>query len=300
MCVALSVSLAAGVPAGGQDKVGTTGDRQRLAGAWKAVSLESEGRPQGKAAYVNTTMTFEGDAVSLAEQGYAPVVMRFKLDPAASPKSIDLILQDGPRKGETMAGIYELSGDELRICLRIGRPGRPTAFQTRAGDNNELFTLRRAQAGSPWKRFTAEADGYSIEFPGEPEARKRRTGPAARPVDLTIYVVRNDQDRVSFLAMGQRLPARLTTEFDATTVLQASLEGLLEGFRGEVVRERKLNVPSGAGGEYVLRSTEGVQAVARIYVRGDRAFVLQVVGKDDPAGSADAERFLGSFRMSDE
>src|SRR5688572_4002637 len=183
MCMVLAVLMAAGIPAGGQDKTGTAGDRPRLAGAWKAVGLETDGGPRAKTAYVDTTITFDGDEVTLAEQGYAPIVMRFTLDPAASPKAIDFILQDGPRKGETMAGIYALDGNDLRICLRIGKAARPTAFRTQAGDDTELFILRRVPAGQPWKKFTAEADGYSVEFPGEPEARRRRSGLA----DVTVY-----------------------------------------------------------------------------------------------------------------
>ena len=113
-------------------------------------------------------------------------------------------------------------------------------------------------------------------------------------------MARNERDRLSFLAMGQRLPARMTTEADAATVLRATLDGLLQGFEEEVVRERKLDVPLGVAREYVLRSSIGVEAVARIYVRGDRVFILQVVGPEDPAKSPAAEWFLASFRATDE
>jgi uncharacterized protein (TIGR03067 family) len=303
LCVALAVSVAGGSPAGGQEKDPTAGDRKRLAGAWKVVGLETDGRPRAKSAYPNTIMTFEGDTVTLAEQGYAPLVLQVKLDPAASPKAIDLISQDGPRKGATMPGIYELDGDDLRICLRIGKPARPTELRTKAGDDTELFILRRAPAGPApagpgWKRFTAEADGYSVEFPGEPEARPRSTRAAGRTVNMTIYAARSDG--LSLMALGQKLPARLTTEEDATTVLEATLDGLLKGFQGEVVRERKLDVRSGVGREYLVRSTLGVQAVVRVYVQGDRLFILQAVGPEDPSRSADAERFLTSFQATDE
>ena len=50
-----------------------------------------------------------------------------KFDPTATPKSIDYWHLNGPDKGKTGLGIYELQGDTLRVCWAIDglREGRP-------------------------------------------------------------------------------------------------------------------------------------------------------------------------------
>ena len=76
----------------------------------------------------------------------------YKVDPAAKPKTIDLY-EDSLRppgvKGELSAlGIYELDGDQLRICLANYRPPtftdpRPKDFAVKPGSENVLVTLQR-------------------------------------------------------------------------------------------------------------------------------------------------------------
>ena len=41
----------------------------------------------------------------------------FKLDPAKSPKEIDITSLDGQEKGKTAACIYKLEKDRLTICI---------------------------------------------------------------------------------------------------------------------------------------------------------------------------------------
>jgi len=59
-------------------------------------------------------------------------VVEIRLDPTKTPKQIDLVVVEGPNVGETQLGIYELNGDDLKVCY--GFPSRPTQFETRAMD----------------------------------------------------------------------------------------------------------------------------------------------------------------------
>jgi hypothetical protein len=40
-----------------------------------------------------------------------------KLDPSKSPKTLDAKVTDGPNKGAVILGIYEISGDTLKVCF---------------------------------------------------------------------------------------------------------------------------------------------------------------------------------------
>ncbi len=63
---------------------------------------------------------------------------QYKLDPTASPKTIDII-----KKDMVELGIYELEGDTLRICLAKDLR-RPTKFESKSETGrNALVTFKR-------------------------------------------------------------------------------------------------------------------------------------------------------------
>ena len=83
-----------------------------------------------------TTVTVGGQLIMKA---------KFRLDASKTPKTIDYDVIDGPTKGKKHLGIYELNGDDLRLCVgRIGRP-RPTNFAAADGSKHILTTYRRAE-----------------------------------------------------------------------------------------------------------------------------------------------------------
>src|SRR5437764_433176 len=53
--------------------------------------------------------------------------------PGENPKAMDITGTEGPNKGRTFLAIYELDGDNLRICYDLAGKKRPTEFQSRAG-----------------------------------------------------------------------------------------------------------------------------------------------------------------------
>jgi hypothetical protein len=43
----------------------------------------------------------------------------------------------------TLEGIYQLDGDTWKICLKVSGKERPTKFETKAGSELVLATLKR-------------------------------------------------------------------------------------------------------------------------------------------------------------
>src|SRR5262249_7060544 len=92
--------------------------------------------------------TFKGDGVSTkrVDGSDREPGARFKLDPAKSPKAIDMTWSEGHLKGKTVAGIYSFEKGKLWLCT--GPPSndsdiRPTEFKTRKGDGWTLRVLER-------------------------------------------------------------------------------------------------------------------------------------------------------------
>lgn len=122
-------------------------DRERLQGSWETTTAVYDGRDL-TADGIKLRFTFKGDIASL--DGSEDVIkdyskLSFKLDPAASPKGIDIKVTAGAQKDTVIEAIYELKGDELRVCAKMIGKERPTKFEAPEGSNNALLVLKRVK-----------------------------------------------------------------------------------------------------------------------------------------------------------
>jgi uncharacterized protein (TIGR03067 family) len=67
----------------------------------------------------------------------------FMLDASHAPAHIDYVNRSGKNKGKAQAGIYELSGDALRICVAAPGRTRPGEFSSAKGDGRSYTVWRR-------------------------------------------------------------------------------------------------------------------------------------------------------------
>lgn len=122
-------------------------EKERLKGNWRIVSIETEGFQAPKPKEEEKRLaTFTGKKWKTGQDwGFS-----YQLDPSTNPKGMDLKLEDDAKL--TIQGIYELKGDELKVCVCLaewitsGKQQRPTVFSTKAGSNTMLFVLRRQKS----------------------------------------------------------------------------------------------------------------------------------------------------------
>jgi uncharacterized protein (TIGR03067 family) len=90
-----------------------------LDGVWRPVLLEWQGRlgpaPEGAA-----LLRIVGGQFSVTRGNYVYASGRVRVDLAARPRRVDFLQPLGPDWWAVQAGIYEVTGDELRLRLADG------------------------------------------------------------------------------------------------------------------------------------------------------------------------------------
>jgi uncharacterized protein (TIGR03067 family) len=131
-CLALALTAR---PAAGADK-------DDLQGLWVATSIEINGELAPAREVKRTRFTFKGDKLLIrgAKDEGREVECAFKIGADKAPKQIDIVAKD-----KTLAGIYEVKRDELKVCFENGgkAENRPKQFATNREEERVLIVFKR-------------------------------------------------------------------------------------------------------------------------------------------------------------
>jgi uncharacterized protein (TIGR03067 family) len=127
------------------DAKDTPADKElkQLQGTWVMVSGEQRGEKSPDQIVKNEVLTIDGNRLTVKLVGVITLSGPCKLGPNEKPQAIDMVDGDGPLQGKTLLGIYELSGEQLKLYFALPGRERPKQFTTRTGTG---FVLR------VWKR----------------------------------------------------------------------------------------------------------------------------------------------------
>jgi uncharacterized protein (TIGR03067 family) len=114
------------------------GDQELLQGAWLLTAGEFPDDKPKERPTKDQRLVFLGDNFDFSRPG-ARTRGRYRLSPAKQPKELDLLMS-----GDRIVGIYELRGDDLKLCF--GVRDRPTTFQTSATQG--LMVLKRDRSAA--------------------------------------------------------------------------------------------------------------------------------------------------------
>jgi uncharacterized protein (TIGR03067 family) len=116
-------------------------DLDKLQGYWKPLQCDFEGKAQMPAEVMKqVTVVFDKSEYHLyfkdkeVDKDGKPIVLRLALanvalDEKASPRSITFEFADGPLKGQKRHGIYEVAGNQLKLCYGPVDKPKPTEFK---------------------------------------------------------------------------------------------------------------------------------------------------------------------------
>jgi uncharacterized protein (TIGR03067 family) len=102
-----------------------------IQGTWIVGSINGQEAPSGAQ---EMTLTFTGEKYEQALGGQVNERGTFKVDAAKKPMTIDLAIGEGTDAGKTQLGIFEVSGDSMKLHLDSpGAAQRPTDFTGKEG-----------------------------------------------------------------------------------------------------------------------------------------------------------------------
>jgi uncharacterized protein (TIGR03067 family) len=139
----LPVVLLAAVPILADD---AQNERKKFQGLWQVISIEENKEVIPDVIAKSIQLLINGDRVTLKGTENLGITfdrITFRLDPCTNPPAIDFVI-DGAENG-THKAIYEVNGDDLRLCVSTLDGNRPDAFETAGGSNRALLLLTRAQ-----------------------------------------------------------------------------------------------------------------------------------------------------------
>jgi uncharacterized protein (TIGR03067 family) len=121
------------VAAAADDKPDVAKETKKFQGNWTIESSETGGQKVPAEQLKELVLTFEGDKHTVKHGSDVVQAGTQTIDPAKSPKAIDVTITEGPSKGAVMLGIYEFDGDTLKVCFDPEGKKRPTEFKSPAG-----------------------------------------------------------------------------------------------------------------------------------------------------------------------
>jgi uncharacterized protein (TIGR03067 family) len=119
-------------------------DRLALQDKWQVVSVVKEGA-EDKTGNAPKYIVFDGDKIKIMvdPDKKAEATGRFKVDAEKTPKNMDVVVGKKGDKDSTGFLIYELKGDDLKLCAAANE--RPKAFTSTTTDKQMIIVLKRVK-----------------------------------------------------------------------------------------------------------------------------------------------------------
>ena len=128
-----------------------------MQGTWVLTSVEGEGLPSG----VHVGLVFNGDRYHGLRNATIDERGTIKLDIAAKPMAIDLVISEGKYTGKTQLGLVDIAGDSMTLVLaEPGATVRPTALSQSPLGLTKLRPLPKSLEGT-WEG-AIDANGKAL------------------------------------------------------------------------------------------------------------------------------------------
>jgi uncharacterized protein (TIGR03067 family) len=113
-------------------------------GTWSVESITKNGKDVPEDAAQRLILVVKGNERLIRDGDDVKSKATFTIDASKKPKHMDITVSDGPLKGKTLRGIYELKDGTLTVCLLLEGEGRPEDLTAKEGSNRLLQVFKKA------------------------------------------------------------------------------------------------------------------------------------------------------------
>ena len=117
-------------------------------GTWIATSSVHDDQPAPEAIVRSIKRIVTDAHVVWERDGKRFAGTKIEVNPTRDPKTIDLIPDGGPNRGEHVLGIYKLEDDKLTICTASPGQPRPKEFKAGKASGCTLQTFQRERSSA--------------------------------------------------------------------------------------------------------------------------------------------------------
>jgi uncharacterized protein (TIGR03067 family) len=140
--IAMGIAVLVLVGVGGAQDA-TKKEMTQLEGEWSMVSGEADGMAMPKEIVTGGKRVAKDGETTITIGGQVYFKAKFSIDPTKKPKAIDYMMTEGPTKGKTHLGIYDLDGDTVKFCFAAPGKDRPTEFTAKEGSQRTMSVWKR-------------------------------------------------------------------------------------------------------------------------------------------------------------
>ncbi len=115
-------------------------DQGNLQGTWQIVSEENNEKEGTEEAIKGAQLIVKDATWKLQKAEKIVFTAEVALGADRKPKTFDLVIGEKEKK-TTIQGIYEVDGDTLKTCIRLGEGERPKEFSTKGGKKESALVL---------------------------------------------------------------------------------------------------------------------------------------------------------------
>ncbi len=207
-------------------------DEERLAGRGVRASLVINGENAPEEQVATARLVIDGNHYTPKFVGM-DLLETFRIDSETNPRSIDVTDTDGPRKGETVKGIYKLEGDRYTMCRPLlAEALRPSEFVSKPESGLVVVVWTRDNPAEQARRKAIEVDRKAFEgtWVGESNIRDGKVVSDDEVKQVRLFLT---ADRYTMERGGDRT-SRGTCKIDPTKTPKTMDISIIDGvYKGQ-------------------------------------------------------------------
>ncbi|MGB8436826.1 MAG: hypothetical protein WCE38_21475 [Burkholderiales bacterium] len=146
-----------------------------------------------------------------------------------------------------------------------------------------------------WREVSSASGGYTVLMPARPDTAQREVVVGGVALMMSMTSVR--REGMAFGAAYADIPRNDARDAE---LLAAARDALVRNIDGRIASTREIEIDGAAGQEFQADGKVGghpMRLAARVLIGGSRFYQVVYVGRAGSLPEADANLFLGSFRL---